>query len=189
MRQKGEGFIKIVPMWSEHMDAVEEIENECFDEDAWSRKELEDMRRQAYHRSRIALISSGRQKLIVGAMFVEQDKFRFTLRSLGVRRTWRRRGIGTAFLVNLIGKLREDGRYEIYELVRERNLVAQKFFQSLGFVALKPKRGKDEDAYPMIYKWEWSPQGKLVNGEPDMCASRNHPCTGCGECDAAALEL
>lgn len=188
MRRKAEISIKVVPMRPEHMDAVEEIENECF-EHPWTRKELEDTRKKAYYLSRTALITlkGTRKKIITGSLFVEQDKFRFTVLSIGVRKEWRRHGIGTAFLNYLIRRLRTNGRYEIYELVRETNLDAQEFYKATGFVARKPKRHAfsetQEDAYPMIFRWEWSPQGREANGDPEKCRRRNHLCTCCGDCD------
>lgn len=192
MKRRKEISIEVAPMWPEHMDAIEEIENECFEKKhIWSRKELEAARKKRYYLSRVAIITpkASRKKIIAGFLFVEQDKFRFSLLSMGVRKKWRRHGIGTAFLDYLIKKLRAEDHHEIYELVRETNRVAQEFYKAIGFVALKPKRNvfneTDEDAYPMIFKWEWSPQGRKENGDPRICIKpdRNHLCTCCGDCD------
>ena len=190
MKRKGEVSIEVAAMWPEHMDAVEEIEDECFEKKhIWKREELEAARKKRYNLSKVAIITpaGSKKKIIAGSLFVELDKFRYTLLSMGVRKKWRRHGVGTAFLNHLIARLRTEGRHEIYELVRETNRPAQEFYKSRGFVALKPKRNAfsetEEDAYPMIFKWEWSPQGRGKNGGPDKCRHRNHLCTCCGDCD------
>ena len=188
MSDKEQISIRITSMWSEHMDAVEIIEKDCF-EQPWTRKELEDTRKKRYHLAKVAIITpkGTREKIIAGSMFVEQDKFRLTLLSLSVRKDWRRHGIGTALIGSVIKRLRSDRQYEIYELVRETNLRAQKFYSAQGFVALRPKQrvyeNSTEDAYPMVFRWEWSPQGRATNGEPEVCSERGHLCTACGECD------
>ena len=179
--------IKIVSMRPEHMGAVEIIENECF-EHPWTRKELDGARKKRYYISKVAIITpkgSG-EKIVAGAMYLEQDKFRFTLLSLGVLKEWWRHGIGSALVDTIIKRLRNGGRYEIYELVRETNLVAQQFYRARGFVAQRPKLNayaEDEAAYPMIYRWEWSPQGRAISGEPESCSKRAHLCTSCSECE------
>lgn len=188
MSTKGQIIIKIRSMYKEHMDAVEDIENSCFDY-PWTREELEDVQRKRYYISKVAIItprSNQSEEIIAGSMFVEQGASRFTLLSLAIHPAWRQYGIGTALVKSIIKRLRSNSHYEIYELVRETNLRAQKFYRALGFIALRPKHnvfpGIEEDAYPMIYRWIWSPQGIAINGEPPSCCLRSHYCTECGEC-------
>ena len=164
MSNSGRVSMKIRPMLVKHLGDVENIENSSFDH-PWSRDELELARGDRNNISKVALIvpEGSNKSIVAGLLFVEQEEHRLNVLSIAVHPEWRRRGIGTTFLEYLIKLLRRYGRCEIYELVRETNLDAQKFYKSLGFVAQRPKRNvyteTNEDAYPMVYKWEWSPQG------------------------------
>ena len=67
MKRKGEVSIEVAAMWPEHMDAVEEIEDECF-VDGWTRKDLEDARKKRYNLSKVAIITptGSKKKIIAG---------------------------------------------------------------------------------------------------------------------------
>ena len=187
MSNSGRVSIKIRPMLAKHLDDVENIENSSFDH-PWSRDELESTLGNQNDISKVALVTpkGSKKSIVAGMLYLEHKEPRLNVLSIAVHPEWRRRGIGTTFLEYLIKLLRRYGRCEIYELVRETNLDAQKFYKSLGFVAQRPKHNiyeeTNEDAYPMIYKWEWSPQGRASNGIPNSCTIRNHLCTGCGDC-------
>jgi len=142
--------INICPMGLCHVDEVEEIENYNF-EHPWTRDEIEECRRAQYFRAIVALIIIPREKMHVGGYaFVEEDRFRFTVRNIAVAEKWHRHGIGRELLNHFIAQLSGIGCHEIYELVRETNLQAQQFYKAMGFVAQRPRSNAydvtDEDA-------------------------------------------
>jgi [ribosomal protein S18]-alanine N-acetyltransferase len=172
--------ITVSAMWPEHMDAVEEIEEASF-EFPWDRDRLEAERKKKYNLVLVAttvVVPTGK-RLIVGSLFAESDRFRYTLINLAVHPRWRRLGVGRALIEKVISRLRRERRYEIYELVRESNLNAQNFYKQLGFVAIKSIPDYYDNgnaAYQMVFKWEWSPQGIRLLGPPAKCKKRNHKC-------------
>lgn len=179
--------ITVSPMWPEHMDAVEEVEKASF-EFPWDRKKLESERKKKYNLPLIATVTlSDIEELLVGTLFAEEDNYRYTLHSIAVHPRWRRLGVGRALVGKIISRLKQERRYEIYELVRETNLEAQKFYRRIGFVAGKPVPDyfdNAETAYPMHFRWEWSPQGIAKLGPPAKCKRRDRLCLGgSSDCD------
>jgi ribosomal-protein-alanine N-acetyltransferase len=90
---------------------------------------------------------------VVGFMVYELRRESIHVMNLAVARSHRRLGIGSMFVDKLAGKLAPDRRSRIRLEVRERNLPAQLFFRSNGFLAttvLKDfYRDTTEDAYQM----------------------------------------
>ena len=56
--------------------------------------------------------------------------------SLSVRKDLRGKGIGTAFLTDLLGYLRNDGAKIAYLDVRESNTAARKLYEKCGFTEI-----------------------------------------------------
>ena len=185
MSTGGRVSIKVRQMFIKHLDDVKSIEDNSF-EHPWSADEIKSARKS--HISKIALVTpkGSESSIVAGYLFAEREKHRFNILSVAVHEEWRRKGIGSKLLKYLINLLSRNGQAEMYKLVRETNLTAQKFCRDMGFVASRPKQNvydeTKEDAYPMIYKWEWSPRGIAHNGTPDSCLLRNHLCIDCGDC-------
>lgn len=97
---------------------------------------------------------------VVGFMIYELHKNRLHLLKLVVDPHHQRNWVGRAMMEVLIGKLNVERRNRIMLEVRETNLVAQKFFASMGFKATSVLRDfyedTPEDAYVMQYRLiEW----------------------------------
>lgn len=93
---------------------------------------------------------------VVGFMIYELHKGNQEILDFAVDPRYRRQGVGRQMVDRLKAKLSQQGRTELRLLVRERNLVAQLFFRSQGFLAVEVLSNEydetDEDAYVMRYR-------------------------------------
>jgi [ribosomal protein S18]-alanine N-acetyltransferase len=93
---------------------------------------------------------------VVGFYVYELHKTWIQLLNIAVAQHHLRRGIGSAMMAKLRGKLSSQRRTRITLEVRESNLDAQLFFRSQGFRAVSVMRGFyddcDEDAYVMVLR-------------------------------------
>ncbi len=93
----------------------------------------------------------------VGFMLYELNKTKIRLLNLAVAKAFRRRGVGSQMVDELIGKLSSQKWNRITLEVRETNLPAQLFFRKAGFRATFVFRDfyndTTEDAYQMQYKY------------------------------------
>jgi len=102
---------------------------------------------------------SEREGQITGFMIFELFKHKIELIDLATHHTMRRIGVGSQLAQKLIDKLSSTHKNIIIADVRETNLVAQKFFSSLGFIADEVLHGifcdADESAYRFKYRYGW----------------------------------
>lgn len=129
------------------------IENECFPQ-PWTEEDWLNCLRQ---RNNIAMVAEVAE-CVVGAMAYELTRTHLKVLNFAVRPDCQRRGIGTAMLGKLKGKLSPERRNRITLTVRESNLAAQKFFRSQGFKATGVERNAysdfygDEDGYQFEFR-------------------------------------
>ena len=83
---------------------------------------------------RIILWKEGEKILGHCILFRVLDEAEIT--SLSVRKDLRGKGIGTAFLTDLLGYLRNDGAKIAYLDVRESNTAARKLYEKCGFTEI-----------------------------------------------------
>ena len=146
---------KVHIRWMIQRDLAEvlAIEAEAF-EFPWRETDFIHCLRQ---RNCIGLVDE-RAEQVAGFMVYELFKTRIHVLNFAVAERWRRRGVGTAMALKLIGKLSLARRSRIVLEVRESNLAALLFWRSLGFRATNILRCyyedvPDEDAYVMEYRW------------------------------------
>lgn len=146
------------------MPEVLAIERESF-EFPWSE---EDFRCCLRLRNCIGMVVE-RNDEIVGFVIYELHKGRLHILNFAVGRAWRRKGVGTAVIQRLRGKLRQQRRRELITEVRESNVPAQLFFRSRGFRAVRVLRDHyddtNEDCYVMRYEL---PDENEWNGKPEL---------------------
>jgi len=108
---------------------------------------------------------------IVGFMVYELFKRRIYVLKFATASNWRRRGVGSQMLSELKRKLTPQRRTRIALEVRETNLPAQLFFQTLGFRAVSVLRDfyedTHEDAFAFQYKVgpggsKWHPRNRVA---------------------------
>ena len=138
------------------MPEVLDIENRSF-EFPWSE---EDFIRCLRQRNCIGMVAEYDER-VVGLMIYELHKNRLHILNFAVRPEFRRRGVATAMVNKLIGKLSQQRRNRILLEIRETNLDAQLFFRDSGFRAISVLRDfyddTTEDAYLMQYRYRSAP--------------------------------
>jgi [ribosomal protein S18]-alanine N-acetyltransferase len=149
---KQEVCVHIRWMIRRDMPEVLAIENRSF-EFPWSD---EDFIRCLRQRNCIGMVAEYDER-VVGFMIYELHKNRLHVLNFAVRPEFRRRGVGTAMMRKLIGKLSEQRRNRILLEIRETNLDAQLFFRDRNFRAISVLRAfyedSPEDAYLMQYRY------------------------------------
>ena len=149
---KQEVCVHIRWMIRRDMPEVLAIENRSF-EFPWSD---EDFIRCLRQRNCIGMVAEYDER-VVGFMIYELHKNRLHVLNFAVRPEFRRRGVGTAMMRKLIGKLSEQRRNRILLEIRETNLDAQLFFRDCDFRAISVLRefyeDSPEDAYLMQYRY------------------------------------
>jgi ribosomal-protein-alanine N-acetyltransferase len=117
-------------------EEVLEIEKQSF-EYPWSREDLASYLRNRANIGMVAELRGSKEDNIVGFMVYELKSSSIRLDNIAVARGFRRRGVGSQMLKNLILKLSTQRRKTISVRVSEKNLEAQLFFKENGFRALK----------------------------------------------------
>ena len=96
-------------------------------------------------------------KVVAGYMIYELQKARLHLLSMAVHKDYRLKGVGSAMVQKLIGKLSETRRSRIMLEIRETNLDAQLFFRRMGFRAVSVIRDfyqdTPEDTFLFSYRY------------------------------------
>lgn len=145
------GSSELLIRWLIRRDMCEvvSIETESYD-NPWSEEDFLCCLRQ---RNCIGMVAE-RNGRVVGFMIYELHKAKLRILNFAVAEHARMEGVGTRMIKRLVDKLSQQRRKAIDLIVRERNLDAQLFFKSQGFVAHEVLRGhyEDEDAYYMNYQ-------------------------------------
>lgn len=133
------------------MPQVLDIENASF-EFPWSEETFIRCLRQRNCIGKVAVYDDQ----IAGFVIYELHKNRLHVLNIAVHPEFRRRGVATELINNLIGKLSAQRRSRITLEVRETNLDAQLFFSSLGFRAVSVLQDfyddTTEDAYSFVFR-------------------------------------
>lgn len=132
------------------MPAVLAIEQACFD-DAWPEDEFLSRLRCRNVIGQVVEFDD----TICGFVIYELNQTFLKILNIAVDPMMQGRGLGAEMVDKLTGKLNEK-RSSVQVLVRERNLDAQLFFRSMGFLATsidrQPFDNCDEDGIWMVYR-------------------------------------
>jgi ribosomal-protein-alanine N-acetyltransferase len=142
------------------LPAVLEIERLSFREDQqWNEQDFRHCLRTCQCIGMVAVVGGEDPDCtapVTGFMIYELHKTKLELLTLAVHPQYRRQGVGAAFIAKLADKLSAHHRTRIGADVGERNLEAQLFFQSQGFLATRCLHEADgEDGIRMVYRPQW----------------------------------
>lgn len=132
------------------MEEVLAIEDECFFY-PWSESDFSRCLRQ---RNCIGMVAEQGER-IVGFMIYELHTTKLILLNFAVGWQWQRRGVGTAMMRALLGKLSPRNRSSLEVVIREKNLDAQLFFRAMGFRARHVLRDYYDDSPEDAYLFEY----------------------------------
>ena len=121
-------MIQVVTMAEEHISALAQLERECFS-DPWSEKALSEELSNPNAVFRVALID-GEVAGYVGMLHVLDEG---DICNVAVFDKFRRRGVATALIQHLVDYAVENQLSFITLEVRESNIGAQKFYETMGF--------------------------------------------------------
>ncbi len=121
-------MIQVVTMAEEHISALAQLEKECF-ADPWSEKALADELTNPNAVFRVALIDE-EVAGYVGMLHVLDEG---DICNVAVFDKFRRRGVATALIQHLVDYAVENQLSFITLEVRESNIGAQKFYETMGF--------------------------------------------------------
>ena len=121
-------MIQVVTMAEEHISALAQLEKECF-ADPWSEKALADELTNPNAVFRVALIDE-EVAGYVGMLHVLDEG---DICNVAVFDKFRRRGVATALIQHLVDYAVENQLSFITLEVRESNMGAQKFYETMGF--------------------------------------------------------
>jgi len=127
------------------MSAVLRIERSIWSS-GWTQEDFEKLNHQTCCIGRIATIANE----VVGFNYQEVLPDQIRILNLGVMPEFRRQGVGSALMRDLLRRLRHQRRDQISTLVWETNLPAQLFLRSLKFRCVDTHRNHMEsglDAY------------------------------------------
>lgn len=124
-------MIRIVPMAKEHIASLAQLERECF-ADPWSEKALEDELSNPNAVFRVALLD-GQVAGYVGMLHVLDEG---DICNVAVFDSFRRQGVATALIQTLLDYGVEKKLSFITLEVRESNVGAQAFYETMGFRAI-----------------------------------------------------
>ena len=121
-------MIQVVAMAQEHIPALAELERQCFAE-PWSETALQDELTNPNAVFRVALCD-GEVAGYVGMLHVLDEG---DICNVAVFDRFRRRGVASALIQNLSAYAAEKKLAFITLEVRESNIGAQKFYETMGF--------------------------------------------------------
>ncbi len=121
-------MIQIVPMAQEHIASLAELECQCF-ADPWSETALAEELTNPNAVFRVAL-KDGEVAGYVGMLHVLDEG---DICNVAVFDRFRRMGVATALIENLLTYGKENQLAFITLEVRESNVGAQKFYETMGF--------------------------------------------------------
>ncbi len=122
-------MITVIPMTAEHIPALAKLEKLCF-ADPWSEKALEEELTNPNAVFRVAL-KDGEVAGYVGMIHVLDEG---DICNVAVFDDFRRQGVATALIQHLVDYAVENQLSFITLEVRESNIGARKFYETMGFV-------------------------------------------------------
>jgi len=117
-----------------HLDRLYEIETECFDREAFTKKQIA---RLLVDYNSVGLVAKEEQKIvgfIIGTIQSEESSLIGHVITIDISKSHRRKGLGIRLLQEIEEILREKGVNECRLEAREDNTAALNLYRKLGYV-------------------------------------------------------
>ncbi len=125
------------------LDKLYEIEEQCFDQEAFTKRQIGYLLTDYNTIALVAKANSDIAGFIIVQVEVEDDRVFGHIITINVPPTFRRKGIGSKMIKEIESLLKQKGITECQLEVREDNSAALKLYQSVGY----QKIGKLENYY------------------------------------------
>ncbi len=125
------------------LDKLYEIEEQCFDQEAFTKRQISYLLTDYNTIALVAKANSDIAGFVIVQVEVENDRVFGHIITINVPPAYRRKGIGTKMLKEIEGLLKQKGITECQLEVREDNSDALKLYQSIGY----QKMGKLDNYY------------------------------------------
>ena len=115
------------------LDKFCEIEHQCFDKEAFTKRQLAYLLTDYNSIALVAKVDSDIAGFIISQVEIENNTFFGHIITINVAPTWRRKGIGSQMLKEIERILKEKGVNECHLEVREDNAPALKLYLNSGY--------------------------------------------------------
>ena len=132
--------MKIERMTEAHLDAVAELERECFAH-PWSRESLKETLRSGDSLFYVAEVD-GRVIGYIGMSYVLDEGYIY---NVAVEKSSRKKGAGSALIQTLVNYGKKNGFAFITLEVRESNTAARSLYSSFGFIKVGERKNYYSD--------------------------------------------
>jgi len=118
------------------LDKLYEIEGQCFDQEAFSKRQIAYLLTDYNTIALVAKVDNDIAGFIISQVEIENDTLCGHIITVNVASTYRRKGIASKMLGETEEILREKGITECYLEVREDNSAALKLYKSNGYLRI-----------------------------------------------------
>ncbi len=118
------------------LDKLFEIEEDCFDHEAFTKQQIDYLLRDHNTRALIATVNGDIAGFVIAQIEVEENTEYGHIVTINVAPSFRRKGIATRMLLEIESFLKQRSVTEIRLEVREDNNPALKLYQKLGYQTL-----------------------------------------------------
>ena len=125
--------VRIEPATIKFLDKLFEIEENCFDNEAFTRQQIAYLLRDHNTRALIAKVNLDVAGFVVAQIEVEENTEYGHIITINVAPSFRRKGIATKMLLEIESFLKQRSITEIRLEVREDNHPALKLYQKIGY--------------------------------------------------------
>ena len=125
------------------LDKLYEIEEQCFDQEAFTKRQISYLLTDYNTIALVAKANNDISGFVIAQVEVENDRVFGHIITVNVAPVYRRKGIGTKMLIEIESLLKQKGIIECQLEVREDNSAALKLYQRIGY----QKIGKLENYY------------------------------------------
>jgi len=115
------------------IEELYDIEKECFNEEAFSKKQILSLITSYNSISLGAIEKDQIVGFVIGTIYYERTELTGHVLTIDIRETHRRKGVGTALLQEMEKQFKEQGVTACRLEVREDNAPALRFYQKLGY--------------------------------------------------------
>jgi [ribosomal protein S18]-alanine N-acetyltransferase len=125
------------------IDKLFQIEEQCFDEEAFTKQQISYLLTDYNTIALVANVNNDITGFIIAQMELDNDRLYGHIITINVAAVYRRKGIGTRMLAEIETILKQKGIAECQLEVREDNSTALKLYQKKGYQRI----GKLENYY------------------------------------------